>query len=47
MLITAAILTTYTNPYLYGIQDIDITFRFPVIFCTMFGEHVRMHGHLR
>ena len=47
VLITAAIPTTHTNPYLRGVQDIDVAFRFPIIFRAMFGEQIRMRGRLR
>ena len=47
VLIMAAILTTHTNPYLYGVQDIDVAFHFPIIFRAMFGEQIRMRGRLR
>ena len=47
VLITAAIPTTHTNPYLRGVQDIDVAFRFPIIFWAMFGEQIRMRGRLR
>ena len=47
VLITAAIPTSHTNPYLRGVQDIDVNFRFPIIFRAMFGEQIRMRGRLR
>ena len=47
VLITAAIPTTHTNPYLRGVQDIDVAFRFLIIFRAMFGEQIRMRGRLR
>ena len=47
VLITAAIPTSHTNPYLRGVQDIDVAFRFPIIFRAMFGEQIRMRGRLR
>ena len=47
VLITAAIPTTHTNPYLRGVQDIDVAFHFPIIFRAMFGEQIRMRGRLR
>ena len=47
VLLTAAIPTTHTNPYLRGVQDIDVVFPFPVLFQAMLGEGIRMHGRLR
>ena len=47
VLLTAAIPTTHSNPYLRGVQDIDVVFSFPVIFRAMLGEGIRMRGRLR